>query len=59
MKRNSTFKDIKEMCRETMDVPLSSGQFLYKNREVADEDTPESLNMKDGDIIEFIPPGWE
>ena len=45
---------LKKVCSKRMGVQLSRLRFRFKSHSINDEDTPETLKMKDGDIIEVF-----
>ena len=52
MKKKSNFTKLKKMYCDRVGIPLTSLRFIFDSRRIGDMDTPEKLEMEDGDVIE-------
>ena len=54
VKKTTAFSKMKKSYSDRIGVPLSSLRFLFDGRRIDDNDTPQSLDMEEEDVIEVF-----
>jgi len=54
VKKTTAFSKLKKSYSDRIGVPLTSLRFLFDGRRIDDNDTPQSLDMEEEDVIEVF-----
>ena len=54
IKKGATFDKLKKSYSQRINVPLTELRFLFEGRRIGDQDTPETMEMEEEDVVEVF-----